>query len=169
MATTGGIEPEGIVGFELHVEIVAVLRLASDVKEMAGLGGQFSQVDPGHDACGGADSTELRGRDVGGFSVEFEVAAIRGDDRRSGEGNAGRANCLVGGAAGLTLSGGGVDPVEGDGFSGKDLIGKAGLGLKCDGADSGDDRERGDGRMAGMRGDDHGEAAFLVRVAGGLT
>src|SRR5271170_7497799 len=110
MATGRGIELQDIVGFELHVEIVATLRLASDVEKVAGLRGQFSQVDPGHDACGGADSTELSCSDVGGLSVEFEVAAIRGEDRRSGVGNIGRAGYLVGGGAHLALSGCGVEP-----------------------------------------------------------
>src|SRR5271157_5573202 len=105
MATGGRIEPEDIVSFELHVEIVAVLRLTSDVKEVAGRRGQFSHVDPGHDACGGAHSTELSCSDVGRVSIEREVVIIRGEDRCSGEGNGGRAGCLVGTGADLALSG----------------------------------------------------------------
>ena len=167
MAAGGGIKLQDIVGFELEVKIVAIFRLASDVEKVAGLRGQFSQVNPGHHACRGADSTMLSRHDVGCFSVEFKVAAIRRDDRRSGFGKDGRADCLVGGGAVLALSGGGVDPVEGDGVSGKDLGREAGLGLKCDAADSGDDSQCGDGCGADLRGDEHGEDAFLVRVLEG--
>jgi len=51
IAAASRIEPENVVRLELEVEVVAVLRLAGYVKKVARLGGQFGQVDPGHDGC----------------------------------------------------------------------------------------------------------------------
>src|ERR1035441_4052062 len=71
IAPACGSKREDVVTLERKVKFVAGLRPARHIEELACLGRQLSQVDPGHDGCGRRDSPGLRGQEGGGAAGQL--------------------------------------------------------------------------------------------------